>query len=327
LAAMSLFDRMKNNIHSTYVKGVEKIMPTLKDSKFLEEGVLTPEEFVAAGDLLVHKCPTWTWEAAEEGKAVDYLPRDKQFLLTRNVPCMQRVKAFEGQINESTTTTIADDDGDWCAPNFDAPGAAKSSTASATSSSSSAAATEAAAATTTDAVATEDAGDDDDESSDIPDMETFDGENLGEEEDDDAAFVAAPAVAASAGQDDGETNIVLTRTYDISITYDKYYQTPKLWLFGYDESRQPLKPEQVFQDISVDHAQKTVTIDTHPAQSTAWAYIHPCRHAAVMKRLVERQLASNKTPRVDQYLFLFLKFINSAIPTIEYDFTMEMGVD
>ena len=102
-----------------------------------------------------------------------------------------------------------------------------------------------------------DAGDDDDESSDIPDMETFDGENLGEEEDDDAAFVAAPAVAASAGQDDGETNIVLTRTYDISITYDKYYQTPKLWLFGYDESRQPLKPEQVFQDISVDHAQKT----------------------------------------------------------------------
>lgn len=26
-----------------------------------------------------------------------------------------------------------------------------------------------------------------------------------------------------------------TRTYDISITYDLYYKTPKVWLYGYDE--------------------------------------------------------------------------------------------
>lgn len=32
---------------------------------------------------------------------------------------------------------------------------------------------------------------------------------------------------------DGE--IVKTRTYDLHITYDKYYQTPRLWIFGYDE--------------------------------------------------------------------------------------------
>jgi ubiquitin-like-conjugating enzyme ATG3 len=30
-------------------------------------------------------------------------------------------------------------------------------------------------------------------------------------------------------------SILATRTYDISITYDKYYQTPKVFLFGYDE--------------------------------------------------------------------------------------------
>lgn len=29
--------------------------------------------------------------------------------------------------------------------------------------------------------------------------------------------------------------IVHTRTYDLHITYDKYYQTPRLWLTGYDE--------------------------------------------------------------------------------------------
>ena len=31
--------------------------------------------------------------------------------------------------------------------------------------------------------------------------------------------------------------ILATRTYDLNITYDKYYQTPRLWLFGYDENR------------------------------------------------------------------------------------------
>lgn len=32
-----------------------------------------------------------------------------------------------------------------------------------------------------------------------------------------------------------EDAILQTRTYDLCITYDKYYQTPRLWLFGYDE--------------------------------------------------------------------------------------------
>lgn len=36
---------------------------------------------------------------------------------------------------------------------------------------------------------------------------------------------------------------------------------------------------------------------------------------------VRMQLANNKTPRPDQYLFLFLKFISAVIPCIEYDNT------
>jgi ubiquitin-like-conjugating enzyme ATG3 len=46
-------------------------------------GVLTPEEFVRAGDHLVRTCPTWAWSAGEEGKIKAYLPRDKQFLVTK----------------------------------------------------------------------------------------------------------------------------------------------------------------------------------------------------------------------------------------------------
>lgn len=33
----------------------------------------------------------------------------------------------------------------------------------------------------------------------------------------------------------GNDQVVHTRTYDLHITYDKYYQTPRLWVVGYDE--------------------------------------------------------------------------------------------
>lgn len=30
-------------------------------------------------------------------------------------------------------------------------------------------------------------------------------------------------------------NLLSVRTYDVMITYDKFYQTPAIWLLGYDE--------------------------------------------------------------------------------------------
>lgn len=102
-------------------------------------------------------------------------------------------------------------------------------------------------------------------------------------------------------------NLLQVRTYDVMITYDKYYQTPRVWLIGYDEvrlflcsrcflsnddivkNRTPLTPSQIFQDISADHANKTVTIEPfiHSASLQA-ASVHPCKHASVMKKVIER---------------------------------------
>jgi ubiquitin-like-conjugating enzyme ATG3 len=45
-----------------------------------------------------------------------------------------------------------------------------------------------------------------------------------------------------------------------------------------------------------------------------------------MKRIIGTLLESGKTPSPDQYLFIFLKFIQSVVPTIEYDFTMDVEV-
>jgi ubiquitin-like-conjugating enzyme ATG3 len=134
------------------------------------------------------------------------------------------------------------------------------------------------------------AADEDSDDNDIPDMDSYDAaDNL-------VARMAAAAVSAAAASGSGATrgggtgdddeddecalpylvarepedNILRTRTYDVSISYDKYYQTPRIWLTGYDEHRAPLTPSQSLEDVSHEHARKTVTIDgarPHPARA------------------------------------------------------------
>ena len=172
----------------------------------------------------------------------------------------------------------------------------------------------------------------DDADDDYDDMADFEEENLLE---DDAAALpsssaAGGASAASGGgstyvtAEEPEDTLVRTRSYDISLTYDKYYQTPRVWLFGYDEERQPLTPPQIFEDIMQDYAKKTVTIEAHPHLGDAQASVHPCQHAAVMKRIVDHLVYVGGAPPITQYLFIFLKFIQSVIPTVDYDFTAEV---
>lgn len=132
-----------------------------------------------------------------------------------------------------------------------------------------------------------------------------------------------------ASEPDGDNDAILyTRTYDLSITYDKYYQTPRVWLFGYDEKSAPLSAEQMFEDIMQDYANRTVTMEPHPHRSAlVHASIHPCQHGAVMKRIVAnlKEKDGSTDIRSDQYLFLFLKFIQSVVPTIDYDHTIEVN--
>lgn len=85
---------------------------------------------------------------------------------------------------------------------------------------------------------------DDDEDGEAGDMEEF--EESGQLEMVDpctATIVRAPAATvassnaanvAAALEADGDS-VVRTRTYDLHITYDKYYQTPRLWVVGYNE--------------------------------------------------------------------------------------------
>ena len=121
--------------------------------------------------------------------------------------------------------------------------------------------------------------------------------------------------------------IIKTRTYDISITYDFYYRTPRLWLFGYDEKGVPLTKDQMFEDIMSDYANKTVTLESHPHQGLSSISIHTCRHAEVMKKIIDRTTDNGGKVNVTQAMFIFLKFIASVVPTIEYDYTTDMDFE
>eukprot|EP00543_Licmophora_paradoxa_P006856 CAMPEP_0202448464 /NCGR_PEP_ID=MMETSP1360-20130828/7279_1 /ASSEMBLY_ACC=CAM_ASM_000848 /TAXON_ID=515479 /ORGANISM="Licmophora paradoxa, Strain CCMP2313" /LENGTH=273 /DNA_ID=CAMNT_0049066047 /DNA_START=33 /DNA_END=851 /DNA_ORIENTATION=+ len=249
----------------------EYMYPTRKTSAFLEKGVLTPEEFVLAGDELVFKCPTWSWECGDPSKSKPYLPKDKQYLVTRTVPCQQRVSSME-----NTFAMEGDDDeGDWLVSSV-----VKPRTDEEIEDEFDILDEEGEIIEKQDETGTK--PDPDEEEDEYADMDGFNDENV--LEDDDAAVV--PTTTQS-------DNLIKVRTYDLSITYDKYYQTPRVWMTGYDEAQQPLTGKQMMEDVISDYANRTVTMEHHPHVAGTQASIHPCQHGKVMKTIVKNLIKAS----------------------------------
>ena len=94
-------------------------------------------------------------------------------------------------------------------------------------------------------------------------------------------------------KDSGKEDEEEIRYYDLSITYDFYYLTPRLWVSG-NQYGKPLTNEQIFEDIMIEYVNKTVTIEQHPHLGIKQASVHPCKHAKVMKNFVDTMIENDK---------------------------------
>ncbi|KAK9248028.1 autophagocytosis associated protein [Lipomyces tetrasporus] len=338
-------------IQSTLSSWREYLSPLSHISTFKQTGEITPDEFVLAGDYLVYKFPTWSWSSAPPSKRRDFLPPDKQFLVTKHVASHVRAQAASGVYAGSTTNDELEDEDGWTisytsrssispskSPSVSGPSVVRSSTKS---------------------------EDDNDSVLDIDDMEANELEDSGylQNTTADTSYPDHPLTSTV-------TTSVPDRSYNLYITYSTSYRVPKMYLSGFNSAGGPLSPDEMFEDIVSEYKDKTVTIETAPfLEHTTMVSIHPCRHAGVMKMLLSRAEARQRrirsaqkdeerarlgqedllvgmdglgldsegwedvTPneheddgeeaiRVDQYLVIFLKFISSVTPGIEHDNTM-----
>lgn len=319
--------KLVNKVKSGAREIADSLTPTLKESKFKESGMITADEFVEAGDHLVYHCPTWSWSSGDPSKRKPFLPPDKQFLVTKNVPCYRRCHQMSViPENEKVIKLDKDDDEGWVDTHHGVAfeqvqdkvmemtldGDDKKQEES-----------KPAAAVTLPLVGGGAGANDQDSDSDSEPAEDIDDYEM--EEDDPAAL--KKEVQPKATSKSEEVGILATRTYDLNITYDNYYRTPRLWLFGYSEKQYPLGEKEMYEDISQDHLNKTVTMENHPnLPPPPRLSVHPCRHAEVMKKIMTMIEEDGRELEVHSYMLVFLKFVQAVIPTIEYDYTQQLAV-
>jgi ubiquitin-like-conjugating enzyme ATG3 len=312
-------DKIGNFIGEAYRSVAKNVMGVLKESKFYSEGVLTPEEYVVAGDFLVQKCPTWKWcgGSSNNTKLVDYLPENKQYLVT-TVPCPRRARDYE----KSNKTTEQVNEDDWVEPlpdvynrktHDDHPLDLESELDNTKNKSE-----KNVNVVVNNPINTAQMGIEGIEISEEDESNNKNNKNFVNENNNDQNFDFIVV-------EEEDQNVIRTRTYDVSVTYDYYYRVPRMWLTGYDENGTPLSDEDVKEDIMLDYVDKTVTIELHPHTNVKSISIHPCKHSLLLTKMIENFENNGKKLEVHMSVLLFLKFLHSVVPTIEYDFTMDIN--
>ena len=122
-----------------------------------------------------------------------------------------------------------------------------------------------------------------------------------------------------------QAGVLKTREYEVTVTYDFYYCVPRMWLMGYNEKGNPLTDEEMKEDIMPEYRNKTCTIEPQTHTGIRNISVHPCRHSLLLKKMIKDFQNSGKKLEVEQSILLFLKFLQSVVPTVQYDFTMDIS--
>ena len=268
--------------------------PTHQKSYFYEEGKLTPEQFVEAGDFLISKCPIWKWCEAKDHYYNKALPKDKQYLKI-TVPSKKRAIDY---LKDNSTIEKVIDEG-WV--DVDLENRLNKDIYH---------------------PATIDLNLDND-------MDKNKDKNIFEGEDDDDDFIIE-------GENNSDFEIVdegekkdqdknLKRIYDVSVTYDFYYCVPRMWLMGYNEQGSPLSNDEMKEDIMPEYSVKTCTIEPQACTGIRSISIHPCRHSLLLKKMIQDFQNSGKKLEAYTSIFVLLKFLQTIVPTVQYDFTVDIS--
>jgi len=284
-----------NLLHSALDKVRDRYAPITHTSTFRNTGQITPEEFLLAGDYLVYKFPSWSWsDASSPNRRVSYLPPGKQFLITRGVPCHRRLdEHFAGSHG------AADDlvrDGFLGGPSDEQGGEDDGWLRTGGTSEKEQEGLRGEVRTMSESgnIGKQESEDEEDE---IPDMEDEDDDNeaIIRDQSEGTSAYATVSARVEVPAANGRTSRPL-RTYTLYITYTPYYRTPRMYLSGYLSPSDPLPPYLMMEDIVGDYKDKTVTLEDFPLFDTSvkMASIHPCKHASVMKILLDRADAALK---------------------------------
>lgn len=109
------------------------------------------------------------------------------------------------------------------------------------------------------------------------------------------------------------------------IIYDEYYHTPRMFFSATQEDGAPVSNDDIRLDIQREYLDKTLTIESFPyLENVMMPTVHPCRHAAVLKTMSDSMTESGHKIESHFALLIFLKFITSVIPYVEFDNTGDL---
>lgn len=306
-----------NNIKHIIFKGYQDVVsglkPTLKESKFYSDGMLTPEEYILAGDYLISKCPSWKWCSCDDKFYNKALPKDKQYLKT-TVASNKRAEDYL----KNNQTMEKDVEGGWVDADLEsrpAKGDTKKQEIEFDDDDDD-------KKIIVSNVAKNTGGDDDDDGFEIEGAN--DKKDTKKNDDDDFEIVDDEDDKKKDDKPAGE--VVKTRTYDVTVTYDFYYCVPRMWLMGYNENGNPLTDAEMKEDVMPEYRNKTCTIEPQTHTGLKNISVHPCRHSMLLKKMIQDFQNSGKKLEVCMSILLFLKFLQSVVPTVQYDFTMDISM-
>ena len=255
---------LKKSLYEGYKAAAEMVIPDLKDSNFLETGMLTKEEFNLSCNKLIKMDSSWYW--MKEGEC----------LMKKRILCNKIQLEQDHNVDEDINVYNLKETPD-----------------------------------TNVEISTELAPEQDQNS------DTESDDFLAEFENHD--LVENDVATIKIDYD----NLDKSHYYNVSITYDQYYRTPRIWFEGIDSGGNMLSQEEIYSDFMVEYIKVSLTLEKHPIMDMNYMSVHPCKHAFAMQKMFafELEKKDESEVKIEDYLVHFLKFASCVIPQLEFDKT------